>query len=429
MTVGNNDPRGRIFYGWYVVAAVFITMMTASGLGFYNLSVYLNAFVAQGGFSVSATSGATACFFVASGLCGMGVAYFIERFDPRWSISFGALLCAGVVLGAGHVTELWQLYLFYALFGTGYAFCGLIPGTTLVARWFARRRSIALSVASTGLSVGGIVLTPLSAWMIDELGFVGATPWIAAIFLIGVLPVAWALIRPYPSAFGVGPDGDPIVRNADGSDVAFDGLAYLEAIRSRFFIFCCGAYIFAMGAQVGGIAHQFRLVDVRTGNDETAALAVAVMAASSIVGRLFGGWLLTRVPSRPFVMVLLLVQAAALTAYATFSSEAGLLLAASLFGVTVGNLLMMQPLILAEAFGLKAYARIYSLSQLLTMVGVAFGPALVGVLYEFGEGYLTGYLAIACGSLVAFALFTLTGPVSAPLDARNTPLAPAASSD
>ena len=45
------------------------------------------------------------------------------------------------------------------------------------------------------------------------------------------------------------------------------------------------------------------------------------------------------------------------------------------FGATVGNLLMLQPLLLAEAFGVREYPRIY-LSQLLSTLGVAPGPAL-----------------------------------------------------
>jgi len=51
-----------------------------------------------------------------------------------------------------------------------------------------------------------------------------------------------------------------------------------------------------------------------------------------------------------------------------------------LFGLTVGNVLMLQPLLLVDAFGTREYARIYSVSQLLTALGVAGGPALVGLL-------------------------------------------------
>ena len=79
--------RPNIFHGWYVVGATMIVMTVASGLGFYNLSVYLKAFVAHGGFSVASASAATACFFVASGVAGIGVGALIEKFDLRWMLT------------------------------------------------------------------------------------------------------------------------------------------------------------------------------------------------------------------------------------------------------------------------------------------------------------------------------------------------------
>lgn len=415
---GPGAPQTGIFYGWYVVAGVLVIMTVTAGLGFYNLSVYLKAFVAEGGFSVGATSFATACFFVASGIAGLGVASLIERYDPRWVITAGALMSAAATLGAGYVSELWQLYLFYVLFGMGYAGAALIPGTTLVARWFARKRSIALSVASTGLSLGGIVLTPVAAHLIDRWGLQAATPWLALGFVVGIVPVAWLLIRPSPQLLGLGPDGDPLQRDESGAVLPADGIDYREAIRSRFFVLSTAAFIFAMMAQVGVIAHQFRLVATRSGSDETAALAVATMAMASIVGRLAGGWALTVIPSRGFVLALVVGQGLALAFYSWAGTVPALMLATVLFGLTVGNLLMMQPLMLAEAFGLKAYGRIYSLSQLFMTAGVSIGPAAVGLLYEWLGGYEVAFLAMAVSSLVAFLLILAGGPVRALIESK-----------
>lgn len=417
---GRDEPGGKFFYGWLIVAAVMVVMTVTAGLGFYNLSVYLKAFIAERGFSVSATSGATACFFVASGFTGLVVAALIDRYDPRWVITSGAILSAIATFGAGYVTELWQLYAFYVLFGIGYAGAALIPGTTLVARWFVRRRSIALSIASTGLSLGGILLTPVSASMIEHLGIEGATPWLAAGFLLGVIPVSWILIRPSPQAMGLGPDGDTVLRDENGAPLAADGIDFDSATRSRFFVFTTSAFIFAMMAQVGVIAHLFRLVSTRSGSNDAAALAVATMAMASIVGRLLGGWGLTYMSSRHFVFGLTLVQGLALALYASVESPQALLATTVLFGVTVGNLLMMQPLLLAEAFGLKAYGRIFSFNQLFMTLGVATGPAAIGFLYEWLGGYDVAFLVMAAASCLAFFLTLAAGPVDALLRARRS---------
>ncbi|MAM93608.1 MFS transporter [Parvibaculum sp.] len=416
---GQGAPGTGIFYGWFVVGAVLVVMTVTAGLGFYNLSVYLKAFIAERGFSVSATSGATACFFISSGITGLGVASLIEKYDPRWVITIGAMLSAIATFGAGYVTELWQLYAFYVLFGAGYAGAALIPGTTLVARWFVRKRSIALSVASTGLSLGGILLTPLAANMIEHMGLSGASPWLAVMFLLGVIPVSWFFIRSSPHAMGLGPDGDPIMRDKSGAPLPADGIDFEMAIRSRFFVFTAGAFIFAMMAQVGVIAHLFRLVAVRSGSNDTAALAVATMAMASIVGRLVGGWGLVYISSRLFVFGLMLVQGVALTLYASAEGTPALLATTVIFGVTVGNLLMMQPLLIAEAFGLKAYGRIYSFNQLLMTLGVATGPAALGFFYEWLDGYDVAFLVMAAASGLAFLLAVAAGPARALIESES----------
>jgi len=83
-------------------------------------------------------------------------------------------------------------------------------------------------------------------------------------------------------------------------------------------------------------------------------------------------------------------------------------------GLSVGNLLMLQPLLLVESFGVKHYSQIYSLSQLIATVGVALGPLLLGVLRDLVD-YRFSLLVAASINLVAFALVFMAGP------ARPTP--------
>ncbi|MES1990494.1 MAG: MFS transporter [Pseudomonadota bacterium] len=405
------------FYGWFVVAAILVVLSIGSGLGFYNLSVFLKAFVSQSGFSVKHASTATACFFIASGLAGLVVGALIERYDVRWVMSGGALLCGGTMFGASHVHELWQLYLFYAVFGVGYCACALLPCTTLMARWFQRRRSQALSIGSTGLSLGGILLTPLSARLIATLGLDGAAPWLA-IIMFGIVPITWLVIRPSPLDYGIGPDGDPIKRDASGAPVAADGIDYAIAIRSRFFILMTATFVFAMMAQVGTIAHLFSLVSGRTGSEATAAYALSCMAGASVIGRLIGGYALITISSRGFVVWLAIAQALVLVLFAYAESTVALLLVATLFGFTVGNLLMMAPLMTAEAFGLKAYGRILSLNQLCNVAGVASGPVVMGYLFAETGGYRTAFLSMALASSLSFFCIWAAGPVRALIDGR-----------
>ena len=410
----SQEGKTPIFYGWYIVVGALVVMTVSAGFGFYNLSVYLAAFVNERGFSVGYTSAATAVFFVSSGISGMAVGWLIEKFDPRWTIAVGALISALVMSTAGWVTELWQLYCFYALFGMGYSACALLPCTTLVARWFERRRSVALSVASTGLSLGGILLTPLSARMIETMGLGGAAPWLGVGLFLGIVPVSVLLFRPSPASMGLAPDGDPPHDASLGTPPLVKGVPYQVAIKSRFFVFSTMAFMASMMAQVGSIAHQFSLVVGRSGDRETAALAVSIMAGASIAGRLLGGWALPHISSRIFMATLLVGQALTLALYAYAVTPTTMLMVAAMFGLTVGNLLMMQPLLMAEAFGTRAYGRIFSTSQLFTTMGVASGPAVYGLVYEAAGGYEASFLYGAAASLLGLVALFFAGPVDAP---------------
>jgi hypothetical protein len=81
-----------------------------------------------------------------------------------------------------------------------------------------------------------------------------------------------------------------------------------------------------------------------------------------------------------------------------------LYLGLALFGASVGNLLMLQPLLIADAFGLKDYAKIFSICNLLSSWGTAIGPAMLGFAYTInGDLYSLPYwLASGAGALGLF---------------------------
>ncbi|MGA2127445.1 MAG: MFS transporter [Xanthobacteraceae bacterium] len=394
---------GRVFYGWYIVYAIGFGLMATSGLAFYNLSVLLNAFVTERGFPVGLASGATATYFIASGLGGVLAGRLIDRFDPRPIMITGACVSAIALACVGLLRTPLALYGFHVVFGFCYGCCGLVPATTIVARWFEARRPLALSIATTGLSLGGIVVTPASAFLIAHWGLSGAAPWLGLAMVLGVVPATALVVRASPRALGLEPDGAVY---ADGAPPPPRSIPFALARRSRFFLGLTAAYIFGLGAQVGAIAHLYRLVNTRDGV-ETAALAVALLAGGSLVGRLGGGWILTKVAARPFALSMFAGQTLAMVVLALATERMPLLLGVASFGLTVGNVLMLQPLLLVNAFGTSEYARIYSVSQLLTALGVAGGPALLGLIDEATGGYTLPYLAASAGSCAGLLILAL----------------------
>jgi predicted MFS family arabinose efflux permease len=200
---------------------------------------------------------------------------------------------------------------------------------------------------------------------------------------------------------GLEPDGvsraDPAVAPPSSS------VRYLDALRNPYFYVVSAAFFFLLGAQVGAITHLFRLASTRVGA-ETAALALAVLATSSTVGRLVGGGVLLKVPARTFALAMIALQATSLASLALAQDAAAILAATAVFGATMGNALMLHPLLLAERFGVRDYGRIYAASQMMTVLGLASCPALIGLLYEISGGYRAPFLTVAALTTVGFAI-------------------------
>ena len=398
-----SDPG---FPGWKVVAACFILLATTAGLGFYGLAVYLNTFSRELGWDVSSVSLATTVFFLVSGVAGVFVAQLIDAVDAR------IVICVGAVIGAislalfGQVQSKWQLFVVYAIFAVGWSAAGLVTASTIVTRWFQTRRAVALSIASTGLSVGGIVITPLAKWLLDDQGLAGAAPWLALIWIIGVVPVTLLWLKPDPLKVGWHPDGVRVSTNISAPIVS--GTPYFEAVKSRFFIAVTVGYILALGSQVGAIQQLVKLIEERT-DRSTATLATTVLAATSVVARLVGGRLVTRVGTMRLTVSLAAVQACSMVILSWAATPLVAFAGIVVFGLTIGNILMLQPLLIAERFGVRDFPRLFSRTQLYTTAGTAGGPLLLGWLHDFAGGYRTSYLIAAVFSLSGALVLNMAG--------------------
>jgi predicted MFS family arabinose efflux permease len=395
MTNKTAQPSGTQRYGWVIVGVLLLIQTVSSGLGFYNMSVYINRLSAELAVPVSDISFAVSLFFVVGGVAGLYIAALLTRFKVRTIMIAGTLL-AGLALGlVGMATEVWHVYGLFALFGMGNAGISLVVATTLITQWFpGAERSMALAVTSTGLSLGGVVLTPLSAYLLNAIGVAETMPLLGLVLVLFVVPLCF-LVRQ--------PPGSEISSSAQTMDTNAALLA--SAVNSRFFALMALAYVLTMAAQVGGIAHLYNRVEQIT-DYQTAAYAVQALSICSIGGRFLGGWLVSRIPIRWFALGNLCLQALGLTCIAFAPSGSFAVLAAGLFGLSVGNLLMTQPLWLAEIYPSQIYARVFARANAISVVGVAIGPYSMGLIFDAfgGSTYTQAYLAGVTLSVTALAI-------------------------
>jgi len=361
----------------------------------------LSALVNERGFPVAVASSAVSLFFLVSGVSGIVIGALLEKHDVRLIITTGAILASLSLFSLSYVSEIWQLYLVYFVFGIGFSASGILPATTLVARWFNRGRARALSIASTGLSIGGVVITPMSAFLVAERGIVGASPWLAILYMLGVVPASLVILRSSPGIMGLEIDGATVM----GKGAALtNGMTLSGAMRQGYFWTLSISFLFVMLAQVGGIAHQYGVISQHLTSAD-AAYAIAIVPLLSMLGRLAGGVMIDIFSTTKMTVSMMLLQSVAFATIAFAPNVTVLILGLVLFGVTVGNLLMLQPLLIAEVYGLVHYSRIFSWSNFITILGISTGPSLLGYLSARDPSYSLSFMVASVSGLVACAIF------------------------
>ncbi len=375
-------------YGWVIVGAMLFIQTVSSGLGFYNMSVYMTEFARLLEVPLAHVSFAVSLFFIVGGVAGMSVARLLGVVDIRLIMVSGTLLAGASLAAVYYADTLWQIYALFTLFGIGNTGVSLVVATTLVTQWFpGPNRSIALSIASTGLSLGGVVITPLTAYLFHTSGVIPTMPWLGLAFVVLILPVALWVVKPAP------------LPAAEGLQPGTSDWSYGEAIRTRFFVLLAVGYVFCQGAQVGGISHLYHRVE-ELGDYTAAATAVQILTLCSITFRFIGGWLVTRVSIRAFTLLNVLVQISGLAIISAATDTTTALVGAAVLGSSIGNLLMLQPLWLAEAFSGPVYPRVFALANAAAVLGVAGGPYLLGLIYDV-NGYGSAYAIAGATSLLA----------------------------
>ncbi len=382
-------------YSWIIVGSVLVMQTVSSGIGFYNMSVYIKTFSDLLSVSLAEVSVAASLFYLTGGIAGLYVAALMDRFPVRVLVFGGALLSSLALALMGLARSLLELYCLFSLFGVGSAGISIVVSTTLITRWFeGPDRSMALAVSSTGLSLGGFIWTPLTAYWINDLGALEAMWILAMLLLIIVLPIGFILKFPDLKKSQL------ISEPTDDQDLRED-LSLEAAYRSRFYVLIVIAYIFIMCSQVGAIAHLYNRVDLVAGYDY-AAQSIQALSVASILGRFFGGWLVNKISTSSFALGNLILQGLGLLLISLADSGAFSIFAALVFGLSVGNLLMTLPLWLAEVFPAGVYPKLFARANAFSVLGLAVGPFTIGALFDLTDGYHIPYLFALFVSLLAF---------------------------
>ena len=400
------DESSLRYEGWRIVAVCFLLATFGWGLGFYGQSVYVAELQRARGWPTSLISSGTTFFYLFGALLVVFVGEAVRKYGPRLCLIAGTLAMAAAAVAIGAVREPWQLYLANAVLAFGWAGTSLGMITNTISLWFDHRRGMAISLALNGASFGGIAGVPLLVMLIGHVGFASAMYAAAGAMLVLLLPVILLLVGRPPDRHG---------RHATAKARPQSSTQIRAwALRDVGFLTVTTAFALVLFAQVGFIVHLISFLDPVIGR-ERAALAVAVLTAMAVVGRVLFSLVIDRLDQRLASALSFLSQAAALLVVINLHDDYVLIAACAVFGFSVGNLITLPSLIVQQEFDSAAFGVLISLNTAINQVTYAFGPGVVGALRDWSGGYsLPFYLCIVL-EVMAAALIMVRGTPGARL--------------
>src|SRR5437588_586932 len=188
--------RPRFFYGWIIVFVLMAIFAMTSGSR-YMFGVVFKTLPEQFGWDRGSLSAVVSLSLILVSALQILSGWLADRYGPRLTLIVGFVVSALVLLGMSLVTQLWQVYLIYGVFGAvGFALVSPVAATALVNHWFqARARGTALSLATSGVAIGQLAITPLAAWLLVSSGWESSYRVVAVVMGLVMLPLIVVLLR------------------------------------------------------------------------------------------------------------------------------------------------------------------------------------------------------------------------------------------
>jgi sugar phosphate permease len=344
---------------------------------------------AEFGWSPAVLAAATSLTLLVSGCASPLVGRLVDRYQPRRIILVGSVATAAGYLLLARIDQLWQLFVLLGWLAFFRTWIFYIPFTTLVTRWFSRRRATAMGIATSGFGIGGLVFLPLTAEVLSSLGWRAA--FVMAALLVAVINGVFLLfVRNEPPArwadYDTAPSGSASGRAAAEGLWAFPDVRSI--VRAPVFWLLAAGFALFFCAQWAFLFHGPQVLEHAGLTPRNAALVFSLSAGLGVFLRLSSGWMLDQV-HRFEVLAAAVLAVMALALFTLGAGTSAPLLGAFvlLWGIGSGIGPALEPILVSRLFGRKHYGTVYGiLDGADTLVSIP-GPYLGGLLFDLTGTY------------------------------------------
>ena len=408
------------FYGWKLLAVLWIITFINLGFPAYGQTVVNSLMALDLGFDRATLALLSSAYFAMTGIAGLVAAMLVNRLGVRRTLVVGSVLI--IVGSAMMATVVTGPYLAAAALGlcigSGVSIGGALTSQVGVARWFLRRRALALSILYSAGALGGFVVSPLMLWIIDGAdGDWRAFWWLMAALSVGAGLLSLIFVREHPSDLNQVPDG-VAQKGVEGTRpkplaafVTTESWTLREALTSPVYWLMvvslvggsCG-YVLYLNQ---GFLHLTDLGHTRA----VGAWSISILAVMGILAKVVLAVLGDRFDPRYLWAVFTAFFAVGLYLVIDARSGTQVFAFATALGLGFGGGVVCLMAVLSNYYGIKVFPTLAGIAVAVNTLSSVPAPYIAGRLYDLGYGYQGTFMTFSIWCLVgAIVLFTLRPP-------------------
>lgn len=409
-------PGPLVHYAWVVVAIAVILQVTTNAIS-QAFSVLIPVILEEFEWSLTAISLAYVFRSVVGAVLSPVAGWIGDRYGARRSLIVAtACYIIGLFL-LSTITEVWQLYLYYAgVLGISQALFRVNIPTT-VAAWFRRRLGIAVGVQQAAGGMGASVMAPGLALLLSHFDWQQSFWILPAIG--GVIVVTLVMLFPGEPAdrgkkpYGASDEDPPPAPATDSTITKLRSKVFLQhARRTRAFwnliaihhLGCVGHSIVMVWAVTYATSKGVTLTD--------ASWIVSLYSFASIASRLAVPILADRLGAKWVMALAYAVQGVTVAMLFWTSSPWEFYIFSVLFGLGLGGEMSAFLVINRQYYGMGPVRTIFGFQSMGSGLGMALGGLLGGVVFDMFGSYDIAWLISIFTSLGGAACILLLEPTS-----------------
>ena len=399
--------KNHSFYHWLIVIACCGMAISSIGIVTNCMGVFYKPVSEALGVGRGSVALFNTIVHLSTGFSITLVANLMRKFPLKPFLLNCSMLIVGGIALLSIARSVWMFYIIAPFVGVGAAGTSSTAILTILNNWFDKKYGLASGLALSCSGIGGALLAPVFAAIIELIGWRMAYLAAAGAAALASIPGIVFILRKSPVEKNLLPYGGLEAKAAQNASANKRNSHSIRELFSITFVAICMMGFLASGmtsvnSHLPGYAEELGF-SVSVG-----ALMVTCCMVGNVSSKLLLGVLCDTLGAVKGCLIMFACVIVSLIAFLTAPVEASWLplVSAVLFGAVFSLGGIGQSQLIRHVYGPEKFASVYALSSMFPYLGAAIMNSVFGYVYDFSGSY-RGALLIALGMAVIALITTL----------------------